>query len=167
MRFLFFLCLIGVLVYFMLLMGFYRKSKYSILGAIRARCQRISFEVVFFFFLFFFFLIYRGFMICFFFRFYLILLLPSFFIIILVELNRPPFDFSEGESELVRGFNLEFGSIFFVLLFLGEYGFLIFFRVFISCLFFFGWFWVFIFFFSLFLFIRSSYSRYRYDLLMG
>lgn len=48
----------------------------------------------------------------------------------LVETNRAPFDFAEGESELVSGFNVEYGSGEFALLFIGEYTRM----VFISCL---------------------------------
>merc|ERR1711974_398145 len=40
---------------------------------------------------------------------------------VLAELNRTPFDLLEGESELVSGFNTEFGSRGFTLLFIGEY----------------------------------------------
>merc|ERR1711974_311638 len=51
--------------------------------------------------------------------------LPCFTIIwlvlLLAETNRTPFDFAEGESELVSGFNVEYASTGFVLIFLREY----------------------------------------------
>lgn len=39
----------------------------------------------------------------------------------MAEANRTPFDFAEGESELVSGFNIEFGGGAFALIFMGEY----------------------------------------------
>lgn len=50
----------------------------------------------------------------------------------LAETNRTPFDFAEGESELVSGFNVEYGRGGFTLLFLSEYGRIIFIRVFMG-----------------------------------
>lgn len=53
------------------------------------------------------------------------LFLPSLamisFFIMLMETNRPPFDLSEAESDLVAGYNVEYGGILFGLFYLGEY----------------------------------------------
>jgi NADH-ubiquinone oxidoreductase chain 1 len=46
----------------------------------------------------------------------------------LAELNRTPIDFIEGESELVSGFNIEYFRGGFALIFIAEYGIIIFFR---------------------------------------
>ena len=44
----------------------------------------------------------------------------------LAESNRRPLDFAEGESELVSGFNVEYRSVYFALLFISEYANIIF-----------------------------------------
>ena len=54
------------------------------------------------------------------------------------ETNRTPFDFAEGESELVSGFNIEYGRGGFALLFLAEYGSIIFMSYLVRCIFFGG-----------------------------
>jgi NADH:ubiquinone oxidoreductase subunit H len=53
----------------------------------------------------------------------------------LLETSRAPFDLSEAESELVAGYQTEYGGFFFGLYYLGEYMHLFFFSLVISTLF--------------------------------
>lgn len=157
----------GFSVYRIIIRGVVGKSKYSILGSIRSCSQSVSFEIAFSLYLFRIIFFFNRFCLIKIFNFLLVFLLLPFLLIILAELNRAPFDFSEGERELVRGYNVEFSRVSFVLLFLREYGSLIFFRVLFSCLFFYLNI-LFIFLnFSILIFIRSSYPRYRYDLIIN
>ena len=95
------------------------------------------------------------------------------FIRIVAETNRTPFDFAEGESELVSGFNTEFGGGLFALIFMAEYGIIVFFSYFLAMVIFgrlgdrvmmliggqvglFAWIW-----------LRRTYPRYRYDKLLN
>lgn len=55
----------------------------------------------------------------------------------LAETNRTPFDLVEAEAELVAGYNVEYSSVFFALLFIAEYGNILIMST-ISTLFFFG-----------------------------
>ncbi|KAG5346609.1 NU1M oxidoreductase, partial [Acromyrmex charruanus] len=62
---------------------------------------------------------------------YLFMVIPLFLVFVLriiAELNRTPMDFVEGESELVSGFNVEYFRGGFALIFIAEYGIIIFFR---------------------------------------
>lgn len=163
---LFFLCLIGFSVYTTLVRGIVRKSKYGIIGAIRARRQSISYEIAFSLYVLAIIIHNNVFNFVYKFNLSLLVVYIPFLIIVIAELNRAPFDFSEGESELVRGFNTEFASVAFVLLFLREYGRLIFFSVLTSVIFFNFSILIAFIIFSILIFIRSSYPRYRYDLII-
>jgi NADH-ubiquinone oxidoreductase chain 1 len=48
-------------------------------------------------------------------------------LILLVETNRSPYDFAEGERELVSGYNIEYIGVLFAYIFIAEYGMLVFF----------------------------------------
>lgn len=165
---LFFLCLVGFVVYFIFFSGLLRTRKYRLLGRLRRRSQRVSFELVFFFFIF----VFMGLSQNFSFipsniSFVNIVLVFFVFILVLVELGRTPFDFPERERELVRGYNTEYRSYLFVLLFLSEYGFIVFFRCLMRGLFFnHSLCSIFIYLF-LILIIRRVYPRLKYDQLMG
>lgn len=163
----FFLCLIGFAVYTTLIRGIVSKSKYGIIGAIRASSQSISYEIAFSLYVLCVVIHNNVFNFVRKFNISLIIIYLPFLIIVIAELNRAPFDFSEGERELVSGYNVEFARVAFVLLFLREYGSLIFFRVLSSVLFFNFSISIRFLIFSILIFIRSSYPRYRYDLIIS
>lgn len=174
--FIFFLCLRSFKVYRVLGSGWGRNSKYSLLGSLRGAAQTISYEVCLVFISFFPLVIlgsydFADFLDIGFYRFWLFVLFFLWVIVFVAETNRAPLDFSEGESELVSGFNTEYGAMGFALLFLGEYGQIIFLS-FITILVWFpfniGIVIIFGVFVSLsFIWFRSTYPRFRYDLLMG
>lgn len=163
--------------YLIIFMGWSANSVYSMIGSIRSVSQILSYEVRFILIIFVLIIIRERYSFVDFMSFqfnlwYLILLYPLFivyFIRILAELNRRPLDFIEGESELVSGFNIEYFRGGFTLIFLAEYGIIIFFRVFRIIMFtnLLGRnFWIFFFvsFFSLIvIFMRGLLPRIRYD----
>jgi len=179
---LFFFCCTRFGVYTLIGRGWSSNSNYALLGAIRGVAQTISYEVrialIFLSFVF----ILGGYN-------FLNLSLHQEFIWLvfifyplftcwltsrLAETNRTPFDFAEGESELVSGFNVEYGRGGFALLFLSEYGRIIFIRYFLVLIFFGGLngsFLLFnlkgIFFCFLFIWVRGTLPRYRYDKLIN
>lgn len=123
--------------YLVIFIGWSANSIYSIIGAIRSVSQILSYEVRFILIILVIILIRErysilDFMNYQFYLWYLVILYPLFiifFIRILAELNRSPIDFIEGESELVSGFNIEYFRGRFTLIFLSEYGIIIFFRL--------------------------------------
>nr|YP_003434046.1 NADH dehydrogenase subunit 1 [Trichostrongylus axei]ACX85195.1 NADH dehydrogenase subunit 1 [Trichostrongylus axei] len=163
---LFFLCLIGFSVYSTLISGMVSKSKYGIVGALRASSQSISYEIAFSLYILSIMIHFNLFVFVYNFNMSFLVIYLPFLIMIIAELNRAPFDFAEGESELVSGYNVEFGSVAFVLLFLSEYGSLIFFSVLASVLFFNFSMLMSYLVFSILIFIRSSFPRFRYDMMM-
>uniref|UniRef100_UPI0030FDFFA3 NADH dehydrogenase subunit 1 n=1 Tax=Struwela camposi TaxID=2859449 RepID=UPI0030FDFFA3 len=123
-----FLCISSLNVYTTLIAGWSSNSKYALLGALRAIAQTISYEVsMALIFLSPLCLLWSLNFFCILNTSYIWLALPilplfySWFISILAETNRTPFDFAEGESELVSGFNIEYGSGPFALIFMAEY----------------------------------------------
>lgn len=148
---LFFLCVSRLNVYSVLLSGWSSNSKYALLGAVRAVAQTISYEVRMALVLIM--VIVSAFSFDFsvialsqYFIWFLFLLCPVFFIWFirsLAETNRAPFDLAEGESELVSGFNIEYGGMEFAFLFIAEYGRILFIRLVTSVLFFGGFIWSF------------------------
>jgi len=118
---------------------------------------------------------------------YVIPLLPMFiifFICTLAETNRHPFDLPEAEAELVSGYNVEYSAMSFALFFLAEYSNIILMCGLTVILFFGGWFPILnisflyyipgvfwfalktLFFIFVFILVRGTLPRYRYDQLM-
>jgi len=179
-------------VYGVIMAGWASNSKYAFLGALRSAAQMVSYEVSMGFIMISVLLcagslnlkeiVYaqQG-------VWYAIPLFPMFvifFISVLAETNRAPFDLPEAEAELVAGYNVEYSSMGFALFFLGEYANMVLMSAMTSILFLGGWlppfdiapfnwlpgyFW-FAFKIALllfvFLWVRATLPRYRYDQLM-
>jgi len=179
-------------VYGIIIAGWASNSKYAFLGALRSAAQMVSYEVSIGFVLVTV-LLWAGSLnlneivraqerVWFF-----IPLFPMFvvfFISALAETNRAPFDLPEGESELVAGFFVEYSTIGFTLFFLGEYANIVLMSAMTTILFMGGWqpplhvepfTWIpgvvwfilkTLFFVFLFIWVRATFPRYRYDQLM-
>ncbi len=125
---LFFLCVSRLSVYTTLAAGWSSNSKYSLLGALRGVAQTISYEVRMSL------ILLSALILLYSFNlqemlnsqatslfFASILLFYVWFTTTLAETNRTPFDFAEGERELVSGFNTEYSGGIFALIFIAEY----------------------------------------------
>lgn len=154
-----------------LILGWNSAGKYSLLGRVRRICQTIRLEINLTIIIFRYFLLLRSLRLVLsnvkIFYLNIIFYLLTFFIIILIETHRAPFDISEGEREIVSGYNTEFRSILFILIFLSEYSNLIFLRIFIRFMLLYKH----ILFFSLImllvLIVRTCFPRLRYDLIIN
>nr|YP_010933713.1 NADH dehydrogenase subunit 1 [Ptychadena delphina]WKT11665.1 NADH dehydrogenase subunit 1 [Ptychadena delphina]WKT11678.1 NADH dehydrogenase subunit 1 [Ptychadena delphina]WKT11691.1 NADH dehydrogenase subunit 1 [Ptychadena delphina]WKT11704.1 NADH dehydrogenase subunit 1 [Ptychadena delphina]WKT11717.1 NADH dehydrogenase subunit 1 [Ptychadena delphina] len=126
---LFILAISSLTVYTILGSGWASNSKYALIGALRAVAQTISYEVTLALIILCTVFLTGGFSLYFFntTQQYIWLIFPAWplalmwLISTLAETNRAPFDLTEGESELVSGFNVEYAGGPFALFFLAEY----------------------------------------------
>nr|YP_009178437.1 NADH dehydrogenase subunit 1 [Prionailurus planiceps]AKE36221.1 NADH dehydrogenase subunit 1 [Prionailurus planiceps]ALF03848.1 NADH dehydrogenase subunit 1 [Prionailurus planiceps]AUT80941.1 NADH dehydrogenase subunit 1 [Prionailurus planiceps]AUT81032.1 NADH dehydrogenase subunit 1 [Prionailurus planiceps]AUT81045.1 NADH dehydrogenase subunit 1 [Prionailurus planiceps] len=184
---LFMLAMSSLAVYSILWSGWASNSKYALIGALRAVAQTISYEVTLAIILLSVLLMNGSFTLATLIitQEYMWLIIPAWplammwFISTLAETNRAPFDLTEGESELVSGFNVEYAAGPFALFFLAEYANIIMMNI-LTTILFFGAFHnpympeLYAINFTVktllltttFLWIRASYPRFRYDQLM-
>nr|YP_009772339.1 NADH dehydrogenase subunit 1 [Sarcophaga brevicornis]QIT03220.1 NADH dehydrogenase subunit 1 [Sarcophaga brevicornis] len=177
---LFFLCCTSLGVYTVMIAGWSSNSNYALLGGLRAVAQTISYEVSLALVLLSFVFLIGGYNMLMFYKYqlfiwFLFIMFPMalvWFSISLAETNRTPFDFAEGESELVSGFNVEYSSGGFALIFLAEYASILFMSM-LFCVMFLGsdvfslLFYIKLTFISfMFIWVRGTLPRFRYDKLM-
>nr|SAP34829.1 NADH dehydrogenase subunit 1 [Vulpes lagopus]SAP34841.1 NADH dehydrogenase subunit 1 [Vulpes lagopus]SAP34865.1 NADH dehydrogenase subunit 1 [Vulpes lagopus]SAP34973.1 NADH dehydrogenase subunit 1 [Vulpes lagopus]SAP34985.1 NADH dehydrogenase subunit 1 [Vulpes lagopus] len=184
---LFMLAMSSLAVYSILWSGWASNSKYALIGALRAVAQTISYEVTLAIILLSILLMNGSFTLSTLIitQEHMWLIFPAWplammwFISTLAETNRAPFDLTEGESELVSGFNVEYAAGPFALFFLAEYANIIMMNI-LTTILFFGAFHnpflpeLYSINFTIktllltisFLWIRASYPRFRYDQLM-
>nr|YP_009407044.1 NADH dehydrogenase subunit 1 [Typhlatya garciai]ASA39593.1 NADH dehydrogenase subunit 1 [Typhlatya garciai] len=177
---LFFLCCTSLGVYTTMSAGWSSNSKYSLLGCLRAVAQTISYEVSLALILLSFLMLVGGVDFSLFINYqrymgFLVLTFPLalvWFASCLAETNRTPFDFAEGESELVSGFNTEYSAGGFALIFMSEYASILF-MSFLFTILFFGVELSSVFFYLgavyvsfCFVWVRGTLPRFRYDKLM-
>lgn len=176
----FFFSCIRLGVYTVMLAGWSSNSNYALLGGLRAVAQTISYEVSLILLVLSYIYLINGFNFWAFFSYqknvwFIILSLPLGLILLtslLAETNRTPFDFAEGESELVSGFNIEYRRGGFALIFLAEYARILFISLFFVLIFLGADIRSFIFYFKLgilayiFIWVRGTLPRFRYDKLI-
>lgn len=171
-RIIIFLCLRSISLYLLFIVGWSSNRKYGLLGRHRGIAQKISYEVSFLFMLLvpcyynrrYILILFgtgRKVFLCFFLVYFFLLWL----ILILGERHRTPFDFAEGERELVSGYNIEYRSLRFIFLFLTEYGNIIL-ICYITSYFFFSNSFFTLFFIFFCIWTRASFPRFRFDMFM-
>nr|YP_010417418.1 NADH dehydrogenase subunit 1 [Hemichloridia euprepia]USF12116.1 NADH dehydrogenase subunit 1 [Hemichloridia euprepia] len=177
---LFFLCCTSLGVYTVMIAGWSSNSNYALLGGLRAVAQTISYEVSLALILMSSIILIMDFNLLKFFHYqnivwFIFMMFPlglCWMSSSLAETNRTPFDFAEGESELVSGFNIEYSSGGFALIFLAEYSSIMFMSLLFILMYLGGFNLSVIFYFKvvfimfLFIWVRGTLPRYRYDKLM-
>jgi len=157
----------SVIVYIIFMLGWRRENVYGVLGGLRRSSQIIAYEIIIFFLIILIVIYYLSWNILNFnFSIWYVLdILVIWLLILLVETNRRPYDFAEGERELVSGYNLEYMGVLFAYIFIAEYGILIFFSWVTSAIFL-GWynFWLILIFLVV---VRGFIPRSRYDILIS
>ena len=176
-------------VYGIIIAGWASNSKYAFLGALRSAAQMVSYEVSMGFVIVSVLLVAGSLNLTAIVEaqktvWFCVPLFPMFivfFISTLAETNRTPFDLPEGESELVAGFMVEYSSMSYALFFLGEYANMILMSGITTILFLGGWMGPFnilpvlgplwfvlkvCFLLFVFIWVRGTFPRYRYDQLM-
>nr|ARH54103.1 NADH dehydrogenase subunit 1 [Arachnobas tricolor] len=177
---LYFLGISSLSVYTIMLAGWASNSNYAMLGSLRSVAQTVSYEVSLVLILMSFLIMVQSFDIMdlkiyqenVWFIFLFLPLSMMWVVSSLAETNRTPFDFAEGESELVSGFNVEYSSGNFAMIFLAEYSSILFMSLMCSFLFLganlesFSFFLKLVFISYVWVWIRGTLPRYRYDKLM-
>nr|YP_009128281.1 NADH dehydrogenase subunit 1 [Promalactis suzukiella]AJO68676.1 NADH dehydrogenase subunit 1 [Promalactis suzukiella] len=177
---LFFLSCTSMGVYMVMIAGWSSNSNYALLGGLRAVAQTISYEVSLALIMMSSIVMIMDFNMMKFYDYqiivwFLVIMFPlslCWFSSSLAETNRTPFDFAEGESELVSGFNIEYSSGGFALIFLAEYSSILFMSLLFTLIFLGGYNMTLFFYLKLslisflFLWVRGTLPRYRYDKLM-
>jgi NADH-quinone oxidoreductase subunit H len=185
------LAMTSIGVYGIIIAGWASNSKYAFLGAMRSAAQIVAYEIAMGFALIGVLMlagslnlseIVRG-QSGGIFHWYVVPLFPLavvYFISGVAETNRAPFDVAEGESEIVAGFHVDYSGMAFALFFLAEYANMIMIAALTAILFLGGWMspidgvgdgiWWFLgktaFVLFLFLWLRATFPRYRYDQIM-
>lgn len=186
---LYLLIILSFSAYGIIFAGWSSNSKYAFLGGLRSTAQMISYEVCMSFSFLAVVLLsesvdIRDIVLMQTNNWFVIALFPFWCVFLvcgLAETNRAPFDLPEAEAELVAGYNVEYSAIPFALFFLAEYGNILAFSAMSSILFWGGWLPIFnlyiipgsVFFgiklalhVFLFVWVRATLPRYRYDQLM-
>jgi len=178
---LFIYIILRINVYPVLFSGWASNRKYALLGRLRSVAQTVSYEVRLALILIFYLTIRISLNLnvmisinYYWYKFFLFIPIIGIWLIsCIAETNRTPFDFAEGESELVSGFNIEYGRVGFALIFIAEYASIIFIRVIFSLIFFSNstnnlYFYLLItFLVMIWIWVRTTFPRYRYDKLIN